>query len=204
MPAEYAGGSYRLEHGLVLTPLLHEIQANPEQHVVSLEVLVDSPRLSGGTISEQFAGSGASRDQAIFDAFGKFQLGTFHVLLEALGDHVCSEPQAEIERWSGVSGSWNVYSGPLLTHYSTDSVLSPTYASALTLLQRAFGGVQPGKPHWLRVFIASYHGRIQAVEVLLDNEPWPEGLDALDKLQWQASEEYQAVRHFAVALPVNG
>ena len=202
--AVHAGGSFRLEHGLVLTPLLHEIRAEPEPYVVSLEVLVDSPLLSGRTISEQFAGSGESRDQAVFDAFSKFLLGTFHVLLEALGGHVCDEPQAEIERWEGPSGSWNVYSGPVLAQYSTESVLFPVYTSGLSLLQQAFSGAQPGEPHWLRVFLASYHGQIQTAEVLLDNEPWPAGLDALDQLQWAVSDEYQALRHFAVALQANG
>ncbi|SEL80048.1 hypothetical protein SAMN05428989_2546 [Pseudoxanthomonas sp. GM95] len=194
-------GVFHLQDGLRLTPLVHEMPSRTEDFVVSLEVLAESPLLQGTVISERFAGLAADKAAAVAQAFEKFLLGVFHVMLEALSSHVCEAPQAEIERWQGVDGRWRVYSGPLLTQHSSNSVLSGSYGEALKLVQREFERGQRHGPHWVRVFIAAYHGQIQAAEVLLDNQNWTEGLGALDQISWHASEEYQAIRHFLVALP---
>ncbi|MCI4569484.1 DUF6348 family protein [Lysobacter sp. CFH 32150] len=199
-----ADGSFLIPGDLRLTPLVHEMSTVPDHRTISLEILAESPRLNGGIISECFAGIASTTAEAINQAFGKFLLGTFHVLLEALSDHRCKECQAEIEHWASPSGHWTVYSGPLLSQHSSKSVLTHTYSAVLQQLQQQFERIQLSSPHWVRVFVASYHGKIQATEAVLDNEPWPEALDVINHQSWQPSDEYQAIRHFFLALPAKG
>ncbi|MCA0393076.1 MAG: DUF6348 family protein [Proteobacteria bacterium] len=202
--AAFADGSFSLPSGLRLTPLVHEMDSVQGQHAVSLEILAESPLLGRDLVSECFAGFASTQTEAINQAFGKFLLGTFHVLIEALTDHKCSECQAELEHWSGQSGSWTVFSGPLLSQHSSQSVLTPTYSAALETLQYEFEQTQPSGPHWIRVFVAAYHDSLQATEVLLDNELWAQGVEMVTRQDWQPSNEYQSIRHFLLAMPPKG
>ncbi|MDR3159704.1 MAG: DUF6348 family protein [Zoogloeaceae bacterium] len=200
--AARADGSFFAPNGLRLTPLARETISAQNDHIITLEILVESPLLNGKFISECFAGIAKTREEAIRQAYEKFLLGAFHVFLESLTDRDCAEPQTKAERWIGQSGSWNVFSGPLLiTQRAGKSRLTPVYSLALPELRRKFEQTQLANPHWVRVFVAACNGGIQAVEVLLDNESWPEGFEIVSRQDWRPGSEYQSLRHFFLALP---
>ena len=155
-------------------------------------------------IIECFAGWGSSRERAVADAFNKLLLGSLHVLMDGLTRHVCDHEQTEVEHWSGADHAWQVFSGPLIQQHSGQSLLGPVYPQFMAQLTSLFESkVKPG-PHWVRVFIGAYHGAVQTSEVLLDNEPWQEGLELLQAQPWTGAQEYQSVRHFLLALPKAG
>jgi hypothetical protein len=54
--------------------------------------------------------------------------------------------------------------------------------------------------HWLRIFVSNVNGEF-TFEVLLDNEEWPAGVDAMKSLPWEQSNGYYSVRHFLVIRP---
>jgi hypothetical protein len=57
------------------------------------------------------------------------------------------------------------------------------------------------EPHWIRVFICSFESRPQEIEVLLDNEPWPQAQSIAKGWHWACPEEYRSLRHFFMAFP---
>jgi hypothetical protein len=56
-------------------------------------------------------------------------------------------------------------------------------------------------PHWLRVFYSQYNHQMAGVEVLLDNEPWPEAQDRIAKLPWPSLAQYYSARLFLTLVP---
>ncbi|HJR72468.1 MAG TPA: DUF6348 family protein [Luteimonas sp.] len=198
---DHAQGEFTVSDGLRLTVLVHERPFEAGRHSVVLEVLAEGQALEGGTISECFAGVAEAQSGAIKESYGKFLLSTFHVLIDALSVRRCDDCQSEIEYWTGNRGDWTLYSGPLLSQHSGKSLLTDAYSQLLPKLQILFEQTQPSGPHWIRIFVASYDGKIQASEVLLDNEPWPEALELVNSQSWQPSHEYQSIRHFMIALP---
>lgn len=127
-------------------------------------------------------------------------LGTFHVLIEGLTSHSCQEEQAEIEHWTGTNSAWTVYSGPLLTNHSGDSTLCAAYPAFIAQLTSLFKAKVPSGPHWVRVFLGAYDDKVQATEVLLDNETWEQGQSLLAAQEWPCTG-VPTVRHFILALP---
>ena len=191
-----------IEEGrVVLEARVIDRDAAASQATVVLEICVHSPELGERPIVECFAGWGATRDLAVAAAFGKMLLGFLHVVMEGLTSHACEDGQSDIEHWAGVDAAWTICSGALVGQHSGESTLTGTYPSFMTQLTSLFErSVGPG-PHWVRVFLAAYDGKVQAGEVLLDNEVWQEGLDLLLAQPWQATDEYQSTRHFFLALP---
>lgn len=167
---------------------------------IVLEVRAYSAPLGGRPIIECFAGVGDSKDQAVSNAFAKMLLGVFHVLIEALTSHSC-EDQVEVESWKRQDAAWKIFSGPLLTQYSDNSTLSDSYPEVISKLDALFVEMATPGPHWIRVFVGAYHGQIQAIEVLLDNEDWGQAQSILVSQDWACTEDYQSLRHFVLALP---
>jgi hypothetical protein len=176
-------------------------ETSDDSVTLSLEVTASSPLLEGRSIVETFASNAATEDRALADTFYKFLLGSFHVLIEALTSHQCDEVQAELEHWTNRETTWDAYSGPLLTQSPSASTLAPAYPEFMAELTTLFLSQASRGPHWIRVFLASYHGRVQATEVLLDNEPWEEAHALLASRDWQCTEDYQSLRHFLLVLP---
>ncbi len=165
-----------------------------------LEIKAVSHQIGDSPILEAFAGSGATVEAAINQAFGKFLLGSFHVLIEALTSHKCETEQAEIEEWLGEDKRWTVYSGPLITQHSSDSLIGPDFPAFFAQLQNLFEKEVPSGPHWVRVVLAVMEGEVVGGEVLLNNETWEPAQRMLLEFPWKCSEEYQTLRHFMLAL----
>ena len=166
-----------------------------------VEIHIFSPLLGSQPVIESFVGMGETRQQAIVQAFGKFLIGVFHVLIEGLAKHVCENMQAEIEFWRRNDASWKVYSGPVITQAVTECTLNRTFPAFYAQLEKLFSTtVRPGS-HFARVFVASHGGQLVGKEVLLDNETWPEAQELLVGWDWQHGDRYQALRQVILALP---
>ncbi|MFD1982831.1 DUF6348 family protein [Mesorhizobium newzealandense] len=140
-----------------------------------VEIHIFSPLLGTQPVIESFVGMGDTRQQATFQAFGKFLIGVFHVLIEGLAKHVCDNMQADIEFWQRNDASWKVYAGPVITQAVVECTLNRTYPAFYAQLEKLFSAnVRPGS-HFVRIFVASHGGELIGKEVLLDNETWPEG-----------------------------
>ena len=73
---------------------------------------VSSPILGSEIIEECFAGIGMTREESVRDAFGKFLLGSFHVLIAAFGGY--ESEQVKLEFWHNSQQTYRIYDGPLL------------------------------------------------------------------------------------------
>jgi hypothetical protein len=196
------GDYFEVDNGKMwIRPDVYIKHEESETSSVVLELVITSQLLGNRQIQEAFAGIGTTVDLAANQAFGKFLLGSFHVLIEALTSHQCDTGQAEIEEWNGTNENWRVFSGPLISQHSSGSLLDQDYRVFFPQLQVIFEAeVQPG-PHWIRVFIGVFDGKISGGEVLLDNEKWESGERLLFEFPWNCSQEYQSLRHFLVAIP---
>lgn len=188
-----------LDSDLALEPRVFDGPDNAHSKIIQLDIVAHSARIAPRCIVESMAGLGADRSAAEKDAFGKFLLGSFHVLLTALAEHSCESTPAEWLHWQGKNGAWRICDGPLLVH-SSGSKLT-TYPEFMPKLQELFvGSVSPGM-HWVRVFVASFQRKMAGADVLLDNQPWPEGAALVNNWDWSFPEEYRSLRHFFVAVP---
>jgi hypothetical protein len=177
------------------------ISSKSGKQVVCVDVATYSPRLGPKPIVESFAGIGDTHSQAIGAAFLKFLLGTFHVLIEALSDHSCNQNQGEWFDWRQNESSWRVccgsiisqseLSGEIITKQCGDffSALEPLY-----LRQIKIGA------HWIRIFVCAFQGKLQTVEVLLDNERWNEAEELALTWDWVTPDAYTTARSFSIAL----
>ncbi|MER9405832.1 DUF6348 family protein [Mesorhizobium caraganae] len=170
-------------------------------HRLVLEIHVFSPLLGTQPVIESFVGLGDTREEAIFQAFGKFLIGVFHVLIESLAKHVCDNMQADIEFWQRSDASWKVYGGPVITQAAMECTLNQRYPAFYAQLEKLFSASVPPGSHFVRIFMASYEGALVGYEVLLDNETWPEGQELLVGQDWYHNEGYQALRQVILALP---
>ncbi|WP_155256307.1 DUF6348 family protein [Mesorhizobium loti] len=170
-------------------------------HRLVVEIYIFSPLLETQPAIESFVGMGSTREEATFQAFGKFLIGVFHVLIEGLAHHVCENMQAEIEFWRRNDAGWKVFGGPVITQAAAESTLNQAYPAFYARLERLFAAnVRPGS-HFVRIFLASHDGAMVGHEVVLDNETWPEGQELLVGQDWHHGDGYQAVRQVILALP---
>jgi hypothetical protein len=172
----------------------------PGRTVVMLQLQAHAAEL-GRPLVESFAGAGASHDEALADAFAKLETGTLHTLLEALTSHQCAQGQATIARWGRRDAAWRVFSGPTLAQHHEGLTLGDAYPAFLAGLSRRFLEIAPPGPHWIRIFVACYHGQLQSADVLLDNDPWPEGQRLLRAQPWATTQSFQSIRQFLLAMP---
>src|SRR5688572_4281308 len=118
------------------------------------------------------AGIGSDQADAERDAFGKFLLGPFHVLLTALADHTCESQQSQWLLWHENSGDWRVGDGPLIVHGT--GTTSTAYPQFFKELEKLFLSSASRDVHWVRIFVGSFDGKQTGADALFDNEPWPE------------------------------
>lgn len=170
-------------------------------HRLVLEIHVFSPLLDTQPVIESFAGLGGTREEALAQAFGKFLLGVFHVLIEGLAKHVCENMQAEIEFWQRHDARWKVYGGPVISQAAVECTLNRAYPAFYARLEKLFAANVRSGSHFVRIFLASYGGALVGNEVLLDNQTWPEGQELLVGQSWHHGDGYQALRQVILALP---
>lgn len=165
---------------------------------VDFEVLVNPETL----IVESFGGAGATQREMAGSAINAFCSNTFHVLLDAFWpDTGCDHQHAEQERWSIQGQDWRVTIGTFMvkTFGDTHTVEVPPAAFERLQEQVCHRSLSQG-PHWVRLYFFRMEGQDPTVEVLLDNEPFPEAEEALAKVSWPETGAY-SVRTFLVLQP---
>ena len=202
LTAKHVDGWIELDGGaLRIQPQVRPHSRTEDQVTVQLNIVVEARALGDLPLVDSFAGIGSNEEAAERDAFGKFLLGSFHVIIEALTVHVCDSDQIDWLRVAAPDRAWRVCSGVLLTQSNGPHTASPQYQAFFEKLQELLLSAEAGKPHWASVFFASFHGALKAVQVMLDGAPWEPATELLHTVAWDAPESYQSLRHLFIALP---
>lgn len=171
---------------------------------VSLYVGAQSPLLGERTLVEPFTSDGETAQAAMGQNLIKFCVGSFHVLVETLGQQHCCEDQVEIEHWRGQDRGWEVHTGGAIgLSYgdgNTDTMLAAFPGLFARLRKLAEAQLAPG-PHWLRIFIGLDNVSVVGAEVMLDNEPWKAAQRLLEEYPWPPGSGIRTLRQFSVLLP---
>ncbi len=192
---ELDGGALRIR------PQVHPHSRSDDRIALQIDFVVEAAALGHLQLVDSFAGIGNTQEAAERDAFGKFLLGSFHVIIEALSSHVCDSNQIDWLRLATPDRAWRVCSGTLLTQSNGPHTASPQYQAFFEKLQQLFLSAEPGKPHWASVFFASFHGALKAFQVTLDGAPWEQATALLKATAWETPQTYQSLRHLFIALP---
>ena len=141
-------------------------------------------------IEESFAGFGQG-DAACRDALRAFEQNTFHLVLAACW-YVTDDRLMQITAWDIGVRTWDVFIGPF-TVRGTDENTVAIPPGAMTSIETALKreSLTP-ELHWLRVIHRHDSHGDGRTDVLLDNEPWPAGLQALNSVEWPSSHDYTA------------
>jgi hypothetical protein len=144
-------------------------------------------------IIENFAGIGANAREAEQDAWRNFTLSSFHPLLRGvlIGG---SDEQVEVEEWIVGGSPYRVVIGAATQRRPpSGEELPPAWFDAL---QKAITEAGVGSDlNWVRFFYGQLN-RQATVEVLLNNQAWPEVAAAMTALPWPTVEGYYSVRVF--------
>lgn len=173
--------------------------------MVLLELQVHAAILGEAPLVETFAGFGATAEDAVRYAFVRLLEGSFHPIIEALTSHQCESGQADTEVWTGLAENgtpqWQAFIGPLQPQGDAEPMVD-TYLDYFDEL-RALLTQTSSNAHWLRVYLCTSANKVQAIEVLLDNQPWEAGTTLLQGIEWPKGEAFAALRHFVLAMPRN-
>lgn len=131
-------------------------------------------------IEESFAGIGDG-ESAVRDALQRFEQGALQVLLAACW-YVTDQRKLDLAQWDMGLITWDVFAGPWMLRGADDNVVP---ARASTDIEAALKR-EPLAPtlHALRLFHMQSDEGDARTEVLLDNEPWPDGARALAGCGW--------------------
>jgi hypothetical protein len=162
-----------------------------------LDVVVSAPALGVRQIIESFACYGGTIAEGRANALQRFAEGSLHVLMAALEDPRHGHDQVEWETW----GDFRVCLGPLLRQWSTDIdvELGPFIDE---IKRRLLAARLTPEVHWYRTFVSvDGNGVFSSADALLDNDPWPPGVEALRSWAWPRGRKLYALRHFLVLIP---
>lgn len=141
-------------------------------------------------IEESFAGFGEG-DAACRDALHAFEQNTFHLLLAACW-YVTDDRKMQISAWDIGVRTWDVFIGAFTVRGANDDAVQippDAMASIETALKR--DALTP-ELHWVRVIHRHDAQGDARTDVLLDNEPWPAGLQAVSSIAWPDKHDYTA------------
>ncbi|WNG37225.1 hypothetical protein F0U61_28785 [Archangium violaceum] len=168
-------------------------QSHPSHHSVQLDVVLEL--WTGRVLIESFGGFGKTAQEAERDAFENLARGSLHVLLGAFvrppDEHVT------VEEWE-LSG---VRRRVILGNIQGRGVQPSAEATRAWFqeLERALKALPlVSGTHWLRVYYAQQASQTMVLEVLLDNQEWPELKEALEKAPWPSAPEFLSQRLFLV------
>ncbi|MCP4318748.1 MAG: hypothetical protein GY789_22825 [Hyphomicrobiales bacterium] len=165
---------------------------NQQTGRLDIQVVLDNDKV----IDECFAGVGDDRERYL-DALQNFSLGSLHVLLSALWARPFKD-QVLIESWQSAKGNWKAYVGEFVSRcLGPDEIMFPR--DLLDIIQNALmkADLDPGV-HWLRTFYSNTGNGDPVLEVLLDNEKWEAGMQAVSGASWQPSDYYYSLRNFLI------
>jgi hypothetical protein len=180
-----------------------KVQNGPAQTngvLLQLDVTTSAPLLGGRVIQQSFAGLGDDRKSAEHNAFGKFLLTSFHVILSGLASHSCEQDGTEWSVWGSGDAQWRVCDSPLIMQGGDPTTVGyPAYVKRLEALfvRQASQGL-----HWCETFFCSLNGSLVGTDIRLDNVTWQAALEALEAWHIAPPEGYRSGRHFFLAMPI--
>ena len=199
-----------VEHGLDVTdhdgwlhvaaggPPLRAALVKETEHAAAFSAQLDILVWLGtsGMLIESFGGFGDNRHGAVADAFANFAAGSLHPILASFfgigADYV------DIESWFIAGSRWNAVIGGLSMRSSHELQLATGQAAFETLEALLKSQVLEGSVHWVRVYFGHISRGQTICEVLLDNEAWPAGVDAVSQLPWPQVDHFYSSRHFFI------
>lgn len=152
---------------------------------------------TGRELVESCGGFGTTAHEAERDAFENFTRGSLHVLLAAFVRPPDEDEQVSVEEWEIAGVRRRVVLGNIVgrgVRPSEDATNGwfQFLESAIETLPLASG------THWVRIYYAQQHSEPLMLEVLLDNEEWPELKAALAELPWPRAQDFLSQRLFLV------
>jgi hypothetical protein len=173
--------------------------AQTDSVLLQLNVTTRAPLLGGRMIQQSFAGLGDDRESAEREAFGKFLLTSFHVILSGLASHACEQDGTEWSLWGEDDSHWRVCDSPLIMQGGDPNAVG--YSSFLDHLQALFIRQVSREIHWCDTFFCSINGRLAGTDLCLDNEPWQAAQEVLVAWHVAPLQGYRSGRHFFLAIP---
>ncbi len=165
-----------------------DVEWGPKVCQVDFEILVKKELV----IVESFGVAGATDEERARSALARFCLNTLHPLLAGLCQDDDALAHVEKETWTSVDGvEWSVYLGGwLVTTYDGEGGSTPEglFSEVQSLIERR---LTTGDLHWCRIFYDNAGGQ-DSVDVLWDNEPWPEAEEVVDGAEWRRDGRYSA------------
>jgi hypothetical protein len=156
-------------------------------------------KIGNREIVESFAGWGATVGAAVDQAIDKFARASLHVLLATL---VAEEHGTDQVTWE-TCGKFRVCSGALARMWSNEPPLD--YSKLFdAICERLAAANLSRELHWFRIFVGISENKIVGLDALLDNEPWPPGVDLTQGWSWPPSDRGYAIRHFFTLIPLEG
>lgn len=183
--------------------LCNEGQAmqHPNTLIIQVSIGTRAPLLGGRTLWTTFAGVGPDVDAAVLNGFEKFLLCPFHVILSALGGHLCDRDYEEWRTHVAPSGEvWRICDSPLLTQGATAPERVP-FSQIQDGIVQAVLRAAPLDVHWVEAFYAYLDGQRRAIDVQFDGEPWAEGAAILSDWAYAPTDGYESGRYFFIAIP---
>ncbi|WP_347905314.1 DUF6348 family protein [Pseudomonas purpurea] len=148
-------------------------------------------------IEECFAGFGEG-DEAFGDALRRFMDNSLHVFLSAFWGKT-DDDQVLIENLYIGEKKYVAYFGNIGIRSSAGVDVSPpseVFGLIKTVLERE---TTSDRVNWCRTYCGNVKGSY-TYEALLNNEVWPRGVDALQKIQWPETDGFYSFRHFCVCV----
>lgn len=152
---------------------------------VQVDFYVAHPSLAAPYLLESFAGAGERWGDALRQTIVKFERGSLHVLIAGLLDRGSCADQVE---WEPLGDApFELCLGGALQTFGPAK--APRLAALIDRLKSALAAAAlTAKVHGLRVFLAHDGARLTVVEVLLDNELWPPGVQLAEAMDWSGRD----------------
>jgi hypothetical protein len=221
LAAEWQGGGlpavlqepfvYLAEPALAVQPVVTRYAAQPEGHMVQLEVALWPDLDPGRPIWVAGVALAAEPEAAVHDALATWREGVFPPIQAALRNDPMYLPERLGGDGTAAPGDtcWDAYDGVLqLAGDGAESlrtwlgggmqILGVLIESLCTTLAASEAQAGPQALHWLKVFVARGASGEVSGECLLDNAAWPEGWARLMSLGWPETTGYLAFRQFII------
>lgn len=158
--------------------------------------------LPDGRLSvKSFAGLGASKGEAVKDAFQNYVANSFHVILSLITG-MANTDQVETEEWTINGRKRNVVIGGMGIRRFTDTEFNPPIEWFSVVRKEIERLPSDDRCHWIRCYYGQMDGKSMAVEALLDNEESPMLLETMNQIEWPVDSGFYGLRIFLVVQEV--
>jgi len=158
---------------------------------LDVEVAISANRV----IIESFSDFGSDIDSAFHSSLQNFCTETLHALLSGLWGR--SDPdQVLVERWQLGGQSWALHIGNMVRKAAGGVDVPPPNDLMGIFAQCIEHRKYTSRAHWGRLYFANVPNTDSTIEVLQDNEPWPEAQQKLRGASWPIHDFFYSNRMF--------